>query len=280
VTVNDIYKPYIRPHATDAQLMISARITAVAATLIGIGLVPVFMNFSSIYAAHAAFTAAVTPPMVVALLLAVFWRRFTSQAALWTLVGGMVAILLSMAWPDVIAPFAHGVPAGKGGSGILDGMRQHQFMRACYGIVVCTCIAVVVTLFTRAEPMAKQRGLVWGTISDALRHYKGSAGAERPAGITRAAPMNSGANPQYVGAGKLPVATISRGLAARLHAAAGDLLYVSDARRWTGGLFSAQVIVSAVTESDGEQIVLDDLTFKQVVARRRAGRSVAVECLY
>jgi hypothetical protein len=185
-----------------------------------------------------------------------------------------------MAWPDVIAPFAHGVPAGKGGSGILDGMRQHQFMRACFGIAVCTCIGVIITLFTRPESAEKQRGLVWGTISDGLRYYKGSAGTERPANIAHARPINSGAKPEYVGAGKLPVATISRNLAGRLQARVGDLLYVSDARRWTGGLNSAQMIVAATTDADDEQIVLDDLTFKQVVANRRADKPVSVECLY
>ncbi len=280
VTVNDIYKPYIRPNATEAQLLASARVTSVLASLIGIGLVPVFMSFNSVYAAHAAFTAAVTPPMVVALLFAVFWRRFTAKAALWTLVGGMAAIVVSMAFPDLITPFAHGVPAGKGGSGLLDGMRQHQFMRACYGMVVCATIGIGVTLLTRSEPMEKQRGLVWGTIGDALRQYTGSAGEERFGSRAPAMPVNSGAQPNYVGAGKLPAVAVSRSLAAKLNAAVGDLLYVTDRRAWTGGLNSAQVVVSALTDSEDEEIVLDQTTFKQVVAARRTNKTVVVECLY
>ena len=57
-------------------------------TLFGIALVPIFMSFGSIYSAHGAFTAAVTPPLVVALFLGVFWRRFTPTAALWTMGAG------------------------------------------------------------------------------------------------------------------------------------------------------------------------------------------------
>jgi solute:Na+ symporter, SSS family len=280
VAVNDVYKPHFRPNATDRQLLTVARISAVVVTLVGVGLVPVFMNFKSVYTAHAAFTAAVTPPMVVALLFAVFWRRFTAKAALWTLVGGMIAVVFSMVVPEVITPFAHGVPGGKSGGGFLDGMRQHQFMRACYGISVCMVIGIVVTLLTRRDSEQKQRGLVWGTISDALRYYKGSAGAERPPVKAEALPANSGAEAQYVGAGKLPVAIISRSLATRLQATAGDLLYVSDARSWTGGLHSGQVIISAIDETPGEVITLDALTFKQVVVKHRQSKPVSVERLY
>jgi len=174
VTVNDFYRPYIRPQATDKQLLRAARVTALSVSVFGVLLVPVFMQFKSIYAAHAAFTAAITPPMVVTLLLSVFWRRFTRVAALSTLIGGLVLMAVSMLLPEVIIPFAQGVPGGHTAWDFLAGMKEQQFMRACYGVVCCTIIAVVVTLMTKPEPVEKQRGLVWGTISDALRHYKGS----------------------------------------------------------------------------------------------------------
>ena len=72
VVVNDVYKPYIRPQATEAQMMRAARVTSVSVTVFGVVLVPLFMMFDSIYEAHGAFTAAVTPPLVVALLMSVF----------------------------------------------------------------------------------------------------------------------------------------------------------------------------------------------------------------
>ena len=66
VCVNDVYRPYIKPAQTDSHYLRVARYTSIGATLIGIGLVPVFDSFGSIYSAHGAFTAAVTPPLVVA----------------------------------------------------------------------------------------------------------------------------------------------------------------------------------------------------------------------
>lgn len=161
VAVNDIYKPYVRPAATDGELMKVARVASVSVTLVGIALVPVYATFGSIYEAHGAMTAAVTPPLVVCLMLSVFWRRFTAKAAVCTLAGGMGAIVLSLFVPEVIAPFAHGVPTVDAGDGILAGMNQHKYMRACYGLAISTAIAIIVTVFTRPEPRDKCAGLVW-----------------------------------------------------------------------------------------------------------------------
>ena len=92
VVVNDLYRPYLNPRASDRTLLRVARISSVSVTVFGVLLVPIFMMFDSIYDAHGAFTAAVTPPLVVTLLFSVFWPRFTRVAALWTLIGGMAAI--------------------------------------------------------------------------------------------------------------------------------------------------------------------------------------------
>lgn len=168
IVVNDVYKQYIAPDSDDRQQLRVARVSAVIVTLLGVSLVPLFMMFDSIYDAHGAFTAAITPPLVVTLLLSVFWKRFTRAAAMWTMLGGMSAIGFSLFVPQVITPFAHGVPTLDLGdqAGWLDGMKQYKFMRACYGMVVCSVIGVVVTLFTRPESAERQRGLVWGTVEE------------------------------------------------------------------------------------------------------------------
>jgi SSS family solute:Na+ symporter len=127
---------------------------------VGIILVPVFMNFDSIYDAHGAFTAAVTPPLVVTFIFSVFWKRFTAPAALATLVVGLIAIAFSFFVPEVITPFAHGVPMGEAGDGLFAGVKQYKFMRACYGLTICTVVGVVVALFTKPETKSLT-GLVW-----------------------------------------------------------------------------------------------------------------------
>jgi SSS family solute:Na+ symporter len=162
IVVNDVYKPLVRPAADERESLKVARLTSVGVTLLGVLLVPVFLNFRTIYEAHGAFTAAVTPPLVITLLLSVFWKRFTAAAARVTLVGGMVAILVSLFLPEIIAPFAHGVPMAEGGGGLFGGMTQYKYMRAFFGIIVCLVLALGTTLFTRPEPAERRRGLVSG----------------------------------------------------------------------------------------------------------------------
>ena len=48
VAVNDVYRPYIRPDADDRQLLRVARICAVGVTIIGVCLVPVYAQFTTI----------------------------------------------------------------------------------------------------------------------------------------------------------------------------------------------------------------------------------------
>jgi SSS family solute:Na+ symporter len=281
IIVNDVYKPHIRPAATEQQMLRVARLTSVGVTLVGVLSVPVFMQFRSVYEAHGAFTAAVTPPLVITLFFSVFWKRYTRQAALWTLAGGLAAVIASGFFPELITPFAHGVPRGGADAGFFAGMRQHTYMRAAYGLAVCAAIGVIVTLFTRPEPLAKMRGLVWGTVADALRHYKGSAGVEWAVKRGTAIPRQVAAVTDGADDG-LPRVRISSTLSERLGASSGDLLYISDTRWWLGGLRSSHAVVADIAPStDDESVVeLAPAMYDKVVSTRRPSAPLVVEKLY
>jgi len=247
IVVNDIYKPS-HPDADDRKLLSVARWSSVSITILGVALVPVFASFGSIYAAHGAFTAAVTPPLVVALMLGIFWKRFTATAAVWTMVGGGLAIFATIIWPELITPFAHGVPMKDAGDGLFDGKNQYKFMRGFFGLVVCLVIGVVVTLRTKARPFDELRGLVFGTVSDALAHFKGAPGVERhtpwAAASVRREPLGIDA------AGRARV-RVSSCLAEALGGLEpGDILYVSDRRAWLGGLRSGHGAVAEIVDDE------------------------------
>ena len=244
IVVNDIYKP-MNPNADDGQLLKVARISSWSIMIVGMLLVPVFMTFDSIYAAHGAFTAAVTPPLVVALLLGVFWRRFTPQAAWWTMVGGSVAIALSIVWPEIITPFAHGVPMKEVEPSLFAGAKQYKFMRAFFGMVVCTGIGVTVAMLTKPRPLDDVKGLVWGTVLDALAVYKGKAGVEETSQFLPASAVASDDDTRS-GAGELLTVRLAPDLAEGLQAGEGDLVFVSDARAWLGGLRATHARVVGV----------------------------------
>ena len=244
IVVNDVYTP-LRPNSSDESRLNVARIASVSISVIGVCLVPIFMEFGSIYSAHGAFTAAVTPPLVVALLLGVFWRRFTPAAALATMVLGSLAIFASIVFPDLIAPFSHGIPAKEVGDGVLDGKDVWKFMRAFYGICVCSVIGIAATFLTKPRPMKDVKGLVWGTVTDAIAWYKGSPGAEVESAWS-AAQASAYDDDRRVGRGLLPVVRISQDLSTAMEAPEGALLYISDHRAWLGGLKASHAIIDAV----------------------------------
>jgi SSS family solute:Na+ symporter len=232
VAVNDIYKPYIKPAATDGHYLKIARIVSLATAGVGIALVPLFASFKSIYVAHGAFTAAVTPPMVVAIVLGAFWKRFTPAAAFWTLTGGMALVAVSIAWPAVIAPISHGVdPAGG-----------FNYMRALFGLVVSAAIAVSVTFATRPREPGSIDGLVVGSIRKGKELYKGGAVNETPGhSITGRLAVRAGLD----GVG------LTAAMLERLSAEAGDLVYVEDGRRWLGGLRSVHAKITDIHSDEG-----------------------------
>jgi len=280
IVVNDVYQPHFNPNANEKQLLKMARISSISVTLLGIMLVPLFMSFKTIYSAHGAFTAAVTPPLVITLLFSVFWKRFTRTAALYTLVGGMGAIIFSLFVPEVIIPFSHGVPMVEVEDGFLSGMKQFKFMRAFYGISVSAGIGILVTCFTKAEQESKQRGLVWGTVKDAIFHYKGSYGDENSQSKSVAFPMILDQPMKVKGEGKLPTVNISQSLSNELKAKEGDLIYVSDKRWWLGGLNSSHLIVESIYEDSKKCIQLDRETGKVIIKKNRLHHQVLVEKLY
>lgn len=271
IVVNDVYRP-LRPEADDASQLRVARFASVGVTLVGVALVPVFMGFDSIYAAHGAFTAAITPPMVVALLLGVFWQRYTPAAAVATMVGGGVLVMASIFEPSIIAPFAHGVPPKEVGDGFFEGAKQYKFMRAFFGISVSLGIGVVVTGLTAPRPLSEIRGWVWGTIPDALERYTGKKSVEG-ASIDMVVASRLGPT-EHDPRLDLPVIRMSSALAVELQATVGDRIYVSDRRRWLGGLRSQHGVLGEVLSEGGKFVELpQDM-------RDECGDQVRVQRLY
>jgi SSS family solute:Na+ symporter len=236
VSVNDIYRPYIVKNKSDRHYLVTARIISLAAGAFGIVLVPIFQSFKSIYVAHGAFIASVTPPMVAAILMGAFWRRFTTPAAFWTLLGGSIAVALSIKYPLLITPFAQGVaPEG------------YTFMRAVYGIAVSAIIGVLITAFTKPRDISEIKGLVIGTLDEAKRFFKGGEVNEER-GKTADGML------KIIEGDK--VLSLHQNAMTRMKARIGDIIYLSDARRWLGGLRSIHAKACAPHDGDPDIILV------------------------
>lgn len=255
--IYDIYQPYIRKNAHDRHYMRAARWTSAMTALLGMGIGLFFAQFGTdMYKIHGMFQAFVTPPIVAAVFLGALWKRFTPAGAIGALLGGMACIWLSKQFPVIVMPFAHGVPPDSAG--------QYNYMTAFFGLLCSATIGITVSLLTRPKPDHQIEGLWIGTMDFAMKRFKGaepdhavgrksradlrvSSDGTTPATETltyaehqrqfsdevRYARPADPTKPVYA------IVRLSRADMQRMKAKPGDLLYVSDARWWLGGLRSS-----------------------------------------
>jgi hypothetical protein len=153
-------------------------------------------------------------------------------------------------------------------------------MRALFGLSISALIGVVVTLFTRPESKEKQAGLVWGTIHDAIRHYKGSEGSENDSAEALAMPRKAETEAPSEGEARLPVVKISSPVMNQLRTKVGDPLYLTDTRWWLGGLHSMHVVVGGEIESSEEVVEIGPETYDLVITSHRRDKPLKLERLY
>ena len=259
--IYDIYQPYIRRSAPDRHYMKAARLASAVTALVGLGVGLYFaQRGTDMYKIHGMFQAFVTPPIIAAVVLGAFWKRYTSAGAVASLAGGIAGIALSKVFPILVRPFAHGVaPDPKDG---------YIYMTACFGVACAAFCGIVVSLITRPRSDDELAGLWIGTMDFSMFRFKGAkpnhevgrtvcaelrVSPERTTPATPAltyteyeqveaakepgAPPNDTTNelpvPEY------PIVRLSSYEMDRMKAQPGDLLYVADARRWLGGLRSS-----------------------------------------
>lgn len=230
VVVNDIYRPYFGKEADDTKILRVARFTTIGASAVALSMVPLFMQFQSIYAAHAAFIAAVIPPMAVTLILGISWPRFGTRAALLTMVCGVIAVGISLVFPEIITPFAQGSDIGGAG------MKGHAFMRAFYGLVVSSVLAVIGVLVFR-DPKEEHPHLVASSEADAMREFKGSEPKSPGASVRLTLHVVEDEAEDSTLGDELEF-HIHRDDQIRLGADPGDLVVVAAPGWWHGGLKS------------------------------------------
>ena len=238
VVVNDILKPFALPGRSDEEYLKLARWISVVAAGVGLSLVPLYMSFKSIYLAHATFVATITPPMAVCVIMGFVWKRMTANAAFWTLLGGGFAVGLSIAFPDLITPFAHGV-SDEG---------SFKYMRALYGLVVSGVIGVVVTLCTSPKKSDDEiKGLTLSSLKQAEQDFKGAVPVNKKVG--RVVKLQVQVVPPQADNGL----SLHPDDLAVMSADVGDMIYVADGRWYLGGLRAAHAVV---TSSDGDKGVV------------------------
>ncbi len=148
IYINDVYRPtkkflhskILSQKITDKRELTAARYSSIAITALGVMSVLAFKNFPTVYEAHGYFHSTLTPPLVVAIFLGLFWRKFTPAAVISTFVGGVALMIIGLHDPNVITPFNHGIE--------MNAEHPYSYIRALYNMFVCSLVAVIVTITT------------------------------------------------------------------------------------------------------------------------------------
>ena len=152
IYINDVHRPVKKWmkkisqswQEEDREELGAARIASIVFTLMGVLAVIPFSAFPTIYEAHGYFHSTLTPPLVVAIFLGVFWKKFTPAAVMSTLIGGVAFMVVGMHYPrPLIEFFAQGTK--------FDAAHPYIYISALYNLVACVFVGVMTALTTGTQ---------------------------------------------------------------------------------------------------------------------------------
>ena len=312
IFVNDVYRPimkylkkkYDNNKQKDKQELFAARITSIAITAAGVLSVLAFIQFPTVYEAHGYFHSTLTPPLVVAIFMGVFWKRFTPAGVITTFLGCVLLMILGARFPEVfISPFDHGIEMNPD--------RPYSYIRAFYNLIVCVGVGVfvtvttviqkniastiksnknsksimwvlsvftgvvyllailgfsslqfifpvfiivlvpiIVTYYSDYDEESSTKGLTVYSINEAKLAFKGSKVNEK---LGETVEVN-----YYVSDHEQDEIMFSKNDLSKLEAEVGDLVYLSDKRKWLGGLKSIHSKIGKPHNEDGKVYLNED----------------------
>ena len=235
VVINDIYRPLVKGKDDKHYLKI-AMIVSAGATVLGAVSTIFFNNFPTLYEAHGFFHSTMTPPLVVAIFLGIFWKRYNTPAALATFLGGAVLMAIGSKYPEIfISPFDHGIEFNPD--------RPYSYIRALYNTLVCAGSGVIVGLLTTPPTDMKTEGLTVWSLDKTREFFKGSAPNDRPGQSIKVQWTLKEGDKDTVGFSINDMEVMA--------ADVGDLVYLADERKWLGGLKSIHSVYGDSHTEDG-----------------------------
>ena len=235
VVINDVYRPLVK-NKDDKHYLKIAMIVSAGATVLGAVSTIFFNNFPTLYEAHGFFHSTMTPPLVVAIFLGIFWKRYSTPAAVATFLGGAILMWIGSKYPQIfISPFGHGIEFNPD--------RPYSYIRALYNTLVCAGSGVVVGLLTTPPSEKNTEGLTVWSLDKAREFFKGSAPNDRPGKPVHVK--------WVVGDHETDEAFFSINDMDVMGADEGDMVYLSDERKWLGGLKSVHAVYGRPHTEDG-----------------------------
>ena len=160
----DIYKAVINKDATDEHLVWMGRVTTIVGILLSVGTAYLAMQFNTIMDYIQAIFSWVNAPLFATMLLGMFWKRTTSTAAFFGLIGGMIVsftifLLFKLdAMPPDLAQFLTFTDHPSD--------MTRNLWQASWAWMVCFALTVAISLVTKPKTDAELVGLVKGMTPD------------------------------------------------------------------------------------------------------------------
>ena len=153
----DIYKPLIRPNASDAHYLKMGRWCTMVGVLISIGTAYLVMQFGSIMDYVQALFSFFIAPLFGTVVLGMLWKRITSAGGFWGLLAGTLSSIGMFIWvklqPSALAYIALS-PHAKD-------MAENMY-RALWSSLFGISVTILVSFLTKPKPIEELTGLVYG----------------------------------------------------------------------------------------------------------------------
>lgn len=243
IGIYDIYKPLVRPKASDKHYLKVARYVSMACTVIGLLLVIWFYKQKgTLMSIHYKGIMIIIPSLVTTLLLGITWKKFNSIAACVSLVAGVCISFLTLFFPEILQPLRDFVFSSSVGDPL--------YLRALFGMLVTGVLGIGITLFTKPAPEAEIEKYTITGIDKAMEEFKGGVPNLKIGKRAKKLKLTIDNNLED---NQISVSQITANL---MKAEISDIIYVADKRWFLGGLRSGHFRLAKIHPGEINQIKL------------------------
>jgi SSS family solute:Na+ symporter len=154
VVTTDIVEPYIARDRDDAFYIRVGRYVTVGGIVVAIGTALIASSYQNLMNYLQALFSIFNAPLFATFIIGMFWKRMSPAAALWGLMAGTAAALVTYVGYKWAGWFTFGSDLDE------------SFWGAGAAFVVDAVVTIAVTLVTRPKPVSELQGLVWGMANE------------------------------------------------------------------------------------------------------------------
>ena len=249
IGIYDLYKPLIKPEASDEHYLKAARWASIITTFLGLLLVIWFnAQKGSLMSIHYKGIMIIIPAIVTTIFMGAFWKRFNATAACISMIAGSIITVITVWKPEMIDGLAWFLSGPQNG--------VYIYFRAAFGMIVTAIIGYVITMIT--PPQEKDTtGLTIDTLDEAMSFYKG--GEPNHVVGKKARELQANIDDSI----ETDWIQVSPSSMETLKAQDGDVIYMTDSRWWLGGLRSYHVKVKLNSKLKDKQVAMSQATFEE-----------------